>query len=146
MDNITHMQPQPAYIHVAFAFLLSCVCDRDVECGCATLLRPIWRALNLYRFPFRDLSFSISGASPCPPPFPSAPCNTISPINSSAFKTHCRIAVVCYVQYCAEWSVLAPAGPHVSIAYFTQKRKKKEKENKDYTTPLAAPRGRNKQF
>lgn len=41
------------------------VCDRDVECVCATMLRPIWRALNLYRFPFPGLCYSISGAAPC---------------------------------------------------------------------------------
>lgn len=41
------------------------VCDRDVECVCATMLRPIWRALNLYRFPFPGLCYSISGAPPC---------------------------------------------------------------------------------
>lgn len=65
------------------------ICDRDVECVCATMLRPIWRALNLYRFPFPGLCYSISGAAPCnqcnPPP--SSPCNAISPINSPPFKT-----------------------------------------------------------
>lgn len=64
-------------------------CDRDVECVCATLLRPIWRALNLYRFPFPGLSFpslELRHAAMQPPPAP--PCNTISPINSSPFITH----------------------------------------------------------
>lgn len=68
--------------------VLLCVCDRDVECVCATLLRPIWRALNLYRFPFPGLCFpslELRHAAMQPPP--SSPCNTISPINSSPFKT-----------------------------------------------------------
>lgn len=43
------------------------VCDQDVECVCATMLRPSWRALNLYRFPFPrpTCCCSISGAAPC---------------------------------------------------------------------------------
>lgn len=74
------------------ASCLLCVCDRDVECVCATLLRPIWRALNLYRFPFPGLCFpslELRHAAMQPPP--SSPCNTISPINSSPFKTHNRM-------------------------------------------------------
>lgn len=69
------------------------VCDRDVECVCAATLRPSWRALNLYRFPFpRPICCSISGAAPCKhatplhlPPHP-LQCNAISPINSSGFS------------------------------------------------------------
>lgn len=83
------------------------VCDRDVECVYATTLRPSWRALNLYRFPFpRPICCSISGAAPCkhatPPPFPTSypfppslrlsQCNAISPINSSGFSQRGALA------------------------------------------------------
>lgn len=62
------------------------VCDQDVECVCATLLRPFWRTLNRYRFPFPGLSFpslELRHTAVQPPPSPT--CNTISPINNSAF-------------------------------------------------------------
>lgn len=82
------------------ASCLLCVCDRDVECVCATLLRPIWRALNLYRFPFPGLCFpslELRHAAMQPPP--SSPCNTISPINSSPFKTHNGRSARCVVAH-----------------------------------------------
>lgn len=57
---------------------------RIYECVWATLLRPIWRVLNLYRFPFPGLCFpslELRHAAMQPPPSP--PRNTISLINGS---------------------------------------------------------------
>lgn len=57
---------------------------RIYECVWATLLRPIWRVLNLYRFPFPGLcspSLELRHAAMQPPP--SLPRNTISLINGS---------------------------------------------------------------
>lgn len=65
--------------------LLAPVCMiRTYECVWATLLRPIWRVLNLYRFPFPGLCFpslELRHAAIQPPP--SWPRNTISLINGS---------------------------------------------------------------
>lgn len=64
------------------------VCDRDVECVCATMLSPIWRALNLSISIPRPMLFHLWSCAmqPMQPP-PSSPCNAISPINSPPFKT-----------------------------------------------------------
>lgn len=86
--TISQQQLQSAYVSPPRFF--SSVC---VECVCATFLRPIWRALNLYRFPFPGLSFpslELRHAAMQPPPSP--PCNTISPINSSPFITQHRMS------------------------------------------------------
>lgn len=65
--------------------LLASLCmSRIYKCVWATLLRPIWRILNLYRFPFPGLCFpslELRHAAMQPPP--SSPRNTISLINGS---------------------------------------------------------------